>query len=104
MDTSGLYRNSKAEPVATNETVHWTVRVLLGTGLRECAALKKYATKIENGTSVIWRLYSRKNVQTAIQLPEDEFSPLESELLVSWMKAEGDCNGKAAYAVFSEGN
>jgi hypothetical protein len=104
MDTSGPRRNPKANPVPTEETVHWTVRVLLGIGLRECAALKKYATRIENGTSAIWSLYSRKNVETAIRLPEDKFSGLEGDLLESWIQAEGGENGKAAYAVFSEGN
>lgn len=104
MDTRGLYRNSKAMPVSTKETVHWTVRVLLGKGLRECAALKKYATKVENDTSVIWSLCSRKNDPTTIRLPEDEFSPLEHKLLKFWMQAEGGGNGKAAYAVFSESN
>jgi hypothetical protein len=69
MNTRGLYRNPKDTPVATNETMHWTVRVLLGTGLRECTALKKYAAEIEDDVGVKWNLYSRKNVQTAIHLP-----------------------------------
>ncbi|KAE8440705.1 hypothetical protein EG329_006791 [Mollisiaceae sp. DMI_Dod_QoI] len=88
MNTSGLHKNPKSNPARTDETIHWTVRVLLGQGLRKCPALKKYATSIDNNMKLTWNLYSKKGAPTAIQLDEAEFSDLERDLLSSWMEAE----------------
>ncbi|KAF2817752.1 uncharacterized protein BDZ99DRAFT_374890 [Mytilinidion resinicola] len=107
MNTHGLYRNPKTVPISTNETIHWTVRVLLGLGLRECPALRKYSTKLQNGTGIVWTLHSKGNVPRAVELREDEFCALEKDLLESWMKAEGyeqhaGANSGVSLGLFSE--
>lgn len=52
---------------------------------------EKYATTIEDSDArreVTWRLYTKKGAETGIQLPEEEFTDLERELLETWMNAE----------------
>ena len=98
MNNEGLYKNNKDAPYATEETIHFSVRVLLGTGLRSCPALKKYGTVLQTSAasakSVEWRLYRRDGTPTAIRLPEETFSPLERELLETWMEEERRVRGK----------
>jgi len=102
MNARGLYRNSKDYPVPTKETMHWTVRVLLGLHLRECPALHKYSTKLEGESRIIWTLHiSRQKRETAIKLYEDEFSKLEHDLLISWAIAEGYNNDLVTGVNFS---
>ena len=91
MNNQGPYRTSKTVPVATGETIHFSVRVLLGTGLRSCPTLSKYSTKIEQldgETTVGWHLHSKSVSHTKIDLPEEPFSDFERRLLESWMGGE----------------
>lgn len=84
-------------PVATGETMHFSVRVLLGTGLRSCPALRKYGTKIEQldgKTGVKWHLHHKTGMPTKIDLPEEHFSDSERQLLETWMKKERRESGK----------
>lgn len=91
MNNQGPYRTAKTVPVATGETIHFSVRVLLGTGLRLCPTLSKYSTKIEQldgETKVRWHLHSKSVSHTKIDLPEEHFSDSERRLLESWMTGE----------------
>lgn len=89
MNTHGLYKHSKDTKISTNETIHWSVRVLCGLGLRECPALRKYYTEFHDDTDVIWRLNSKQILPLAVQLREGEFREREKDLLKSWMASEG---------------
>ena len=97
MNNKGPYRTSKTVPVATGETIHFSVRVLLGTGLRSCPTLRKYSTEIEQlegETKVRWHLHSKTESRAKIELPEEYFSDYESQLLESWIEEERGRSGK----------
>ena len=97
MNNQGPYRNSKIVPVATGETIHFSVRVLLCTGLRSCPTLSKYSTEIEpldGETKVRWHLHSKSVSHAKIDLPEEHFSDSERRLLESWMREEHKQSGK----------
>ena len=85
----GLAPNPKDKPVPTNEKIHYTVRVLLASGLWECGALTKYKRTTENST-VNWTLLHKDQRETKIHLSEDPYCKEERDLLESWMKAENE--------------
>lgn len=74
MTQTGLQRISKmtSGQVATDENIHWTVRVLIGIGSHLCPTLRKYAAEFEHGQWV-WNLYSQNKIKIAIQLKKSEF-------------------------------
>ena len=89
MNENGLAINPKAKPEPTNETIHYTVRVLLASGLWECRALTKYKMTIENST-VNWTLLHKDKRETKIHLSEDPYCEEEQNLLENWMRAENE--------------
>ena len=89
MSEEGLDINPKYNPVPTNETIHYTVRVLLASGLWECGALTKYEMTTENST-VNWTLLHKDKRKTEIHLSEDPYCIEEQDLLENWMKAENE--------------
>ncbi|CZR67961.1 uncharacterized protein PAC_17860 [Phialocephala subalpina] len=100
MSEKGLLRNSKSNPTPTNETIHFTVRILLGTGRRTCAAMKKYHTSIVD-KRVSWHLRTKRGRGTGICLAEDGFGDQERRLLRLWMDAEKDSVGTTSITIGS---
>jgi hypothetical protein len=98
MNDKGLSRNEKSNPVETNETIHFSVRVLLGAGLRTCSALQKYATIISD-SRVTWELLHTDGKETSIQLREEEFGLAEHTLLENWMRQENEMRCKHSLLV-----
>lgn len=84
---SGSEVNSKDHPEPTNETIHFSVRVLLSSSLWRCEALTKYRL-INADSTVIWKLLHKNGKETKIQLPEETLGPTERDLLTGWMQAE----------------
>ena len=83
----GARKIPKDAPVSTNETIHFTVRVLLGTHLRTCPSLAKYRTSIDNNV-VTWRLTRKNGNETRTCLREETFTPQEEGLLMQWLNAD----------------
>ena len=87
MDEDGLKPNKKDAPVPTNETIHYTVRVLLASSFWECRALTKFQITPGNPTDT-WTLLHKNTKETKIHLSEDPYCQEERELLENWMKVE----------------
>ena len=89
MSENGLNRNPKDKPKRTNESIHSSVRILLGTTLWDCEALKKYdRVSTTDPSSIIWRLLHKDGKATRIQLPEESFCDSQRRILYNWMKAQ----------------
>lgn len=83
----GVRKIAKDEPVSTNETIHFSVRVLLGTRSRTCPALANYKTNIVNN-EVIWRLSRKNGNETRTTLREETFTQVEEDLLRQCLNAD----------------
>ncbi|KAL8787477.1 MAG: hypothetical protein Q9195_007769 [Heterodermia aff. obscurata] len=88
MCEKGLVRNPKDKPEVTQETIHFTVRILLETTLWTCSALKKYSRKESADELPKWTLKDKNRKETKIQLSEEPICETQFSILNEWMQAQ----------------